>query len=236
MKKTIESGEFYFVLRQICNSLRKQRMIFNQNEWDLVVITNNFNISHADSTLIETKQLSIVVNNIKNNTMLIYQKEFEDLDLLSGSTSNMRKYIHISCAVFVLQKISFQNNDSINMFCRNYLYQLEQIVYFFRLTLGHSSTSRWILSDFILSNLAEQDAYHNISLDKKMTGTLGNAIQLAYAKCRLASHHLKNVHVSNHKHKGRFDLNTVEKITHICGIVKLIRKNALKFVRHMTRK
>jgi hypothetical protein len=230
IKDTIANGEFYFVLSQICNFLRKQKYLFSDNEWDSVVITDNFYALQSGSPLFETKQLLIIIDNIKKFTMILYREEFEYLNLVSGTSSHMQKYIQISCAAFVLQKVSFQNQDTVNMFCKIYLVQLEQIVCFFKkIKFEDACESRCILSDFILSNLILEDEYHNHSAQNgNMTGTLGTSIHTAYTNCILALRQLPSTH------NNRFDIDTIRQITHICRIVKLIRKKAVEFILHIT--
>jgi len=146
----------------------------------------------------------------------------------------MKKYVNICCATFVLQKVSFKTQDTVNMFVKMYVQQLEQILHFFKRVYfckdenKDSRESRWIMADFTLSNLISQDEYHSCPAQNgNMTGTLGHAIHTAYAKCRFARRQL------THSNINRFHL-TIRQITHICGIVKQIKKNAAKFVFHIT--
>jgi len=140
----------------------------------------------------------------------------------------MKKYVNICCATFVLQKVSFKNKDTINMFFKIYMQQLKRILHIFK-QVDYENEDERILADFVLSNLMSEDEYHNCPAQNgNMTGILGHAIHTAYAKCRFAHRQLTPDNISC------FHSDTIAKITHICGIVKQIRENATKFVFHTT--
>ena len=220
MKQTLKDGEFYFVLRQICNILHAHKNCFNLNQWNSVSIVDNFYTCNSGLPIVETKQLLIIMDNIKKYAMILYREEFEHLNPGSSTASNIKKYVNVCCATFVLQKVSFKNKDTINMFFKIYMHQLELILHIFKL-VDHENEDKRILADFIFSNLMSEDGYHKCpARNGSMTGTLGHAIHTAYVKCRFAQRQLTPDNIS------RFDSDTIAQITHICGIVKQIRKNA----------
>jgi len=95
MKQTLEDGEFNFVLRQICKICHAHKNQFDLNKWNLVVIMDNFYICHSGLPIFETKQLLIIMDNIKKYAMILHRKEFEHLNLGSSTGSNMKKYVNI---------------------------------------------------------------------------------------------------------------------------------------------
>jgi len=227
MKQTLQDSEFYFVLRQICNILHSHKKLFNLNQWNSVLIIDNFHKRNTGFAIVETKQLLIIMSNIKKYIVMLYREEFDYLNPGSNTPSNMKKYINICCATFVLKKVSFKDKETINTFFKLYMRQLEQIIHIFKQVDQENEDER-ILADFILSNLMSEDGYQNCpARHSDMTGVLGNAIHTAYAKCRFAHHQITLGNIS------RFHSdNTILQITHICEIVKQIRKNATKFIRH----
>ena len=130
MKQTLQDSEFYFVLRQICNILHSHKNLFNLNQWNSVLIIDNFHKRNTGFAIVETKQLLIIMDKIKKYAMILHRKEFEHLNLGSSTGSNMKKYVNIWCATFVLQKVSFKNQDTVNMFFRICLQQLERFFTF----------------------------------------------------------------------------------------------------------
>jgi len=69
----------FFVLRQICKILHEHKNQFDLSQWNSVVIMDNYYISHSGLPIIETKQLLIIMDNVKKYAMILYREEFEHL-------------------------------------------------------------------------------------------------------------------------------------------------------------
>jgi len=223
MKQTLKDGEFYFVLRQICRILHAHKNQFDLNQWNSVLITDNFYIGYSGLPIAENKQLLLIMDNIRKYTMILYRAEYEHLNI----GFNIKKYVNICCATFILHKISFKTQETVDMFFKIHMKHLDKILCTFKQVnfCKHQNEDSRILADFIVSNLISEDEYHNCpAQNKNMTGILGHAIHTAYAKCKFAHRQLTPDNIS------RFHSDIIRQITYICRVVKQIRKNAKKFV------